>query len=376
MRVAILANDVVPGMGMPVAAPGLRAWGMAEGLRELGCEVVVIIEPGLAGSVWGRALPPPTPSGAIALRPTRIAEYVRAQSIDALVICNSNHAPALGDLGRCRLIYDFFAPKVLEMSENVARDDLEEALWQLRVRKSAALARSDAVVSNGAKKLPYVREWMERSGVPDLPLAVVNPGVPPMPPAPRRDGPLRAIATGYLQPWSRPGAWTSAVLPLLDEGILTLDLLVARHWGQRVTREETPQELSRLFEHPAVTSHQSLRFGDFRALMSGFDLSLDIFARNPERELAMVTRSVVALAGGLPVLHPPFTEVSPIIRQYGAGWLVQGDDAAEMTDVLRGIGEDEAALKSARDGAVRVSHEVFAPAVAAAPLQQLLEELL
>ncbi len=376
MRVAILANDVVPGMGMPVAAPGLRAWGMAEGLRALGCDVTLIIEPGLVGTVWDRVLPPPTPRGAITLRASRVADYVRVHAVEALVICNSNHAPALGDLGGCRLVYDFFAPKLLEMSENVAREDLDEALDHLRGRKLTALARSDAVVSNGAKKVPYVREWMRRSGVPDLPLAVVNPGIPPLPPAPQRRGPLRAIVTGYLQPWSRPGAWATAALPLLDDGVMSLDLLVARHWGQRATREELPQELIRLFEHPAVTRHGSLRLGDFRSLLSGCDLSIDVFARNPERELAMVTRSVVALAGGLPVLHPQFTEVSPVIEEYHAGWLVQGDDPVEIADVLRRLAQDRASVELAQQGAVRASHEVFDPAVAAAPFVRLLEEIL
>lgn len=375
MRVVVLSNDVVPGMGMPVAAPGLRAWGMAEGLRDLGHDVTIVVEPWLVGTVWQGRIPPPTPPGCILLRPQRLAEYVRTHEVEALVICNSNHAPALGDLGSCRLVYDFFAPKVLEMSENVARDDLEEALEKLRERKTAALARSDAVVSNGAKKVPYVRDWMARSGVPDLPLAVVNPGIPPIAPHPPEDGPLRAVVTGYLQPWSRPGAWAAAVLPLLDEGLMTLDLLVARHWGQRKTRESMPQELQRLIEHPAVVRHDALRFGDFRRLLSGCHLSIDVFTRNPERELAMVTRSVVALAGGLPVLHVPFTEVSPMIEEHDAGWLVDGGDPGEITDVLRRVAGDPDELRSAREGAVEVSRRVLAPAVAAAPLSELLEKL-
>ena len=375
MRIAILANDVVPGMGMPVAAPGLRAWGMAEGLRALGHDVTVIIEPWLVSTVWTGPVPPPTPPGCIVLRPSRIAEYVRTHGTDALVICNSNHAPAIGDLGDCRLVYDFFAPKVLEMSENVARDDLSEALGKLEERKLAAIGRSDAVVSNGAKKLPYVRDWMARAGVADNPLAVVNPGIPPVAPRPPADGPLRAIITGYLQPWSRPGAWAAAVLPLLDEGLMTLDLLVARHWGQRKTRESMPQELIRLFEHPAVIRHETLRLGDFRRLLAGCDLSIDVFTRNPERELAMVTRSVVALATGLPVLHVPFTEVSPMIEEYDAGWLVEGTDPLEITDVLRRAAADRGSVAAARKGAVAVSREVLDPAVAATPLVEVLEQV-
>ncbi len=35
-KIVLVANDVVPGMGLPVAAPGLRAYGLAEGLRHHG----------------------------------------------------------------------------------------------------------------------------------------------------------------------------------------------------------------------------------------------------------------------------------------------------------------------------------------------------
>ncbi len=109
-----------------------------------------------------------------------------------------------------------------------------------------ALARSDAVAVNGAKKFPYVREWLDRSGVPGLPTAVVNPGLPHLAPTAASDGPLQAVVSGYLQPWSRPGAWAEAALPLLDSGEMTLHLLVGEHWGQRNTVQGMPEEMRRV----------------------------------------------------------------------------------------------------------------------------------
>ena len=41
-RVIVISNDVVPGQAMPVAAPGLRAFGLASGLRQHGFDVSVI----------------------------------------------------------------------------------------------------------------------------------------------------------------------------------------------------------------------------------------------------------------------------------------------------------------------------------------------
>jgi hypothetical protein len=375
MRIAILSNDLIPGMGRPVAAPGIRVWGLALGLRELGHEVAIILDEWMISVAWRSTVPPPLPSGCTILKPRRIQEYVRTHGIQALVITNSNHAANLGDLGDCKLVYDFFAPKMLELVQNVAREDLAEATAILEQQKLAALAKSDAVVVNGAKKLDYVRDWMARSGVPDLPLAVVNPGLPPMTPEPCPTGRLQVIVSGYLQPWSHPGAWVDAVLPLIDEGAVDLHLLVGAHWGQRQTRGEMTPEMQRLADHPSVRSHRLLRLGDFRSLLARSHLSLDVFARNPERELAMVTRSVVALSCGLPVMHVPFSEVSGWIKEYDAGWLVDEDDVTSMRSILEEAAADLTTLEPKRSGALAVAREVLEPGVAAQPLERIIRDI-
>ena len=51
-KVVLVANDVVPGMGLPVAAPGLRVFGLGEGLRRHGFEVVTAVDPGGETGDW------------------------------------------------------------------------------------------------------------------------------------------------------------------------------------------------------------------------------------------------------------------------------------------------------------------------------------
>ncbi|MBS44925.1 MAG: hypothetical protein CMH83_17515 [Nocardioides sp.] len=375
MKVAVLANDVVPGMGLPVAAPGLRAWGMALGLRALGHQTTIIVDQWLTQRVWTGAVPPPVPAGTIILNPGRIAPWCRSHGIDALVICNSNHVDHLGDLGSTRLVYDFFAPKMLELAENLDRADLVDATNRLEARKLRGLARADGVVVNGAKKLDYVREWAERAGAAGRPLEVVNPGLPPVAPDPAPTERLQVIVTGYIQPWSRPGAWVDALLPLLDEGLADLHLIVGNHWAPQARDAVLSDEIERLARHPGVVQHGLLRFEDFRTLLSRCHVSIDVFARNPERELAMVTRSVVALSAGLPVMHVPFTEVSPWIEEHGAGWLVEQDDAASMEAALREAATDRDSLRARRDGAVAVAEGILEPRRAAEPLVEVLEQL-
>lgn len=374
-RVLVLSNDVVPGMGVPVAAPGLRAWGLANGLRELGHDVVVAIDRKVTRKVWRASVPPPLPPGCILLWPGVIRQYVRTHDIDVLVVTNSNHVPKLGDLGKCRLVYDFFAPKMLELAQQPHdASTAERARAVLAARKRSALARSDAVIVNGRKKLPYVRRWLEEAGVPDLPVEVVVMALPPEPPAPPSDGPLRAIISGYLQPWSRPGPVLTTLAQLLQRRVLTLDLMVSGHWGPTETVDLHP-ELAALTAHDRVVQHGLLRFGDFRCVLSRCHVSIDVFSRNPERELAMVTRTVVALSCGVPVMHVPFTEVSPLIEEYDAGWLVDPDDTASMEAALVEAANDPGALAAKRAGAIRLAREVLAPSVAVRPLSTLVERL-
>ena len=373
MRIAVLANDVIPGMGLPVAAPGLRAWGMALGLREKGHEVTVVVDQWMARWVWSRRIVPPVPHGAVVLSPGRLAAWVVAQRIDALVITNSNAIDHIGDLGRCRIVYDFFAPKMLELAENVDRVDRDDALDKLEQRKLRALGRSDLVTVNGAKKLPYVREWLDRAGVADQPCVVVNPGLPPVAPDPAPTERLQLIVSGYIQPWSRPGAWVDAVLPLLDEGLVDLNLVVGKHWAPQSREAAASEQVERLADHPRVRRHPLLGFPDFRALQSRCHLSLDVFVRNPERELAMVTRSVVALSCGLPVMHVDFTEVSPWISEHNAGWLVDEQDATGIETILRSVADDRSVLDAKRAGAVKIAETVLRPDRAVEPLDEVLE---
>jgi hypothetical protein len=365
VRIAVLANDVIPGMGLPVAAPGLRAWGLALGLRAHGHDVHVLIDRRVAGIGWGNrasTVPPGAPRGASLVAPADVTRYVRTHDIEALVVTNSNHVGTLGDLGRCHLVFDFFAPKMLELGEHADTEERAQQLAALEARKLAALGRSDLVIVNGAKKLDYVASWTARAGKPEVPTVVVNPPVPPVEPAPLDDGRVHAIVSGYIQPWSRPGAWLDGIRPYLRDGSIVLHLMLSPHWGQG-ERAELPEELRQLQRSEVAVTHRVRDFADFRAFISRCHLSIDVFERNPERELAMVTRTITTLSCGVPAVHVPFTEVSDLMRRYDAGWLVEPDDVEAMEHAF-GAALDPATLAKARAGARSLAREVLEPAAA------------
>jgi glycosyltransferase involved in cell wall biosynthesis len=373
-EVVVIANDVVPGMAGPVAAPGLRAWGIAAGLRAHGYRPLLVVDGGVARRAWRGLVPQPTPRDTLVLEPSQFGALVRSRRPEAVVMTNSNHIDSLDEIGDVPLIYDFFAPKVLELAQHADSEQRAREVAAVESRKLRGLAACRAVIVNGAKKLPYVRGWLERAGNPSAPTAVVNMPLSRTSPEAPDHGPLHVIVSGYIQPWSQPGPWAEAVLPLLREGKVVLHLLIANHWGGNGALRELPDMFRSLASVPGVRRHGLMEFRDFRKLLSRCHVNLDVFARNPERELAFVTRSAVALSCGVPVVHVPFTEVSELVREHDAGWLVEDQDVDGIHAVLRDAADRPELLHQKRAGAAAVAARLE-PREAVAPLADLLEDL-
>jgi hypothetical protein len=374
-EVIVVSNDVVPWMALPVAAPGLRAWGLAAGLRSFGHSAVLAVDATVVERAWSRGVPPARQRDVVVAAPAQIGDLVRTRRPRAVIITNSNLFDALGDLGDTQIIFDFFAPKVLELEQQQRWEGKADALEALTARKLRALKASSAVIINGAKKREYVDRWLARAGCADTPTAVVNLPVTPCPAVSRpANGPLHAVIAGYIQPWSHPGEWAEAIVPFIEGGSLVLHLLVGNHWGRRSAQRALPATFGRLASMPGVRSHGVMEYGDFRRFLAGCHLSIDLFSRNPERELAFVTRTAVSLACGLPAIHVPFTEVSELIRGADAGWLVESTDLDGLTAALTEATTDASAFERKRAGARSVATELDPPR-ATASLHELLGAL-
>ena len=380
-KVFILSNDVVPSLGMPVAAPGLRAFGLAEGLRANGVKVKTLVTRGFIDRQWlrfGRSVPHPTAPHAEVVSARRLARYLETNAPAVAVLINSNQVDHLRPIRGVRYVLDFFAPKMLETlyqhGEGYPRDELAA----LRRRKIQAIELADAFIVNGKKKLPYFLAWMLQADrdVRTLPVEVVNMCAPVSfsgEAGPAGSG-VRFAVAGYLQSWSTLGSWVKVVERQLERPGMRLDLLLPWHWGGAAERShESRADLDRLERNGSVTTHGPMTYSEFQAFLSKIDVSIDLFQHNLEREYAMVTRSVISLACGVPVIHPPFTEVSPMIAEYDAGWLIDPPDTKALEDVIGGILDDPDLVRRKKENARALASEVLDPAVAVKPLLRIME---
>lgn len=378
MSILVIANDVIPGFGVPVAAPGIRAAGLAAGLRSHGFDVEVSVPETIIKIVSDPVAPVIPPPGATVVDPTDLHEFIVANSFETVVFTNANMAPHLHPVQGTQFVFDMFAPKILELlsSGRTDRDWARDAR-----RKERALALADHVWVNGHRKLGYALGWLLRPSVDrirteELGLTRLIEGDPmkhvsvvEMPvPLPRdvsvrspqaAAGVLRVGVAGYVQRWSAldqiPAAYTAAV----DTGH-ELHVLQPEHWGGSAPDAAPPAD------PPGVHRHLGpLGYRDFAAWIQSMDVMVDVFAQSAERHMAMITRSAVALRFGVPIMHGVDSEISDLVREYDAGWVINTNDTAAW-QVAYSECADPDILARKQAGARRASEDRFAPEAALA----------
>jgi hypothetical protein len=379
-RVIFVANDIVPGCGLPVAAPGLRVHGLAAGLAARGHPVTTVIARGPLDRQWKAPVPAPMPPDTLALHGAQLADYLRAQAPAVVVLTNANQVDRLPEEDGNRYVLDFFAPKLLELVYEGGADGAYPVaeLREHRERKLRGIARADGFIVNGRKKLPYFLAWIMQTDrdVRTVPFEHVGMCLPAGFTGPASEpgrGPTRFAIAGYLQGWSVPGPWLRGLRPHLEAGTCTVDAMLPEHWGG-ASGFANP-ELQALVETGAVSLHASMTFAEFRRFLDARDVVLDLFERTRERELAVVTRTIVALCGGKPVVHPPFTEVSPLIEEFSAGWLVDPGDEQAVARTLAEIVGNPGAVAARAEGARALWAAQLDPAVAVRGLERVIEQI-
>lgn len=382
MRIVLLSNDVIPGFGVPVAAPGLRAAGLAEGLRGHGHHVTVIVPEDLLHQLF-EVTPPAPPSGTRVVSPLNFMDVIDEIAPSVVVFINSNLTPHLQPRDGIHYVYDLFAPKVLELqaSHSASPADVEQQILQLSQVKARALGLASSLWVNGSRKVDYAAEWLDRDDVArhrdefgtgpiDIDAITVVDMAVPLPdgidiaPASRHDSPeleptasRRLGIAGYAQLWSTLDDVHPGHQRLVDAGH-ELHALLPGHWGGN------PDSVPVCALPESTVRHQGpLTFAEFSKWVQTMDAMVDVFAPTAERRFAMITRSAVALRLGIPLIHAVDSEISDIVIEHDAGWVLDPDDPDHWHAVISELADPERlAAKSA--GARDASLRRFAPVAA------------
>ncbi len=375
--VFILSNDVVPDMGMAVGAPGLRSRGLALGLRHAGFDVTEIVPDGPVSRRWQGEVPPPRPPGVVTLAGSELAGFLVERAPAVVIVINSNQIDLVPDRHDLGLIVDLFAPRILEVACQSEHYPAAE-IAAMRSRDITAMNRGDSFIVNGPRKIPFYLAWLLQT---DRNPQTVRMDVVPMPIAqnfddsdsitidsePEVSSSVRVVSAGYLQGWSRPGPWYRIVADVVDRHGAEFHVAVVPRTVDGDGLDGSIDDLNH-FDHPAVVAHDGMLYDDYRRFMRTKNVAIDLFEHTIERPYAMVTRTVGAIASGLPVIHVPWTETAAYIADYDAGWLVDPQDSTHLREVLDEALGDHQLRREKAVNARRLWSDVFEPVVATAPL--------
>ncbi len=359
-RILLVANDVVLDATAPMSGGALRAWGVAEGLRSAGFEVVLSMpQPGvthLATQAWDRV---PPASQAIAWNWQNQDEIVQRVAADVVVYSPNPVHLALRQKPEAPLVLDLHGPVMLEDYYIHGRaGEVEFDAWRKKLRWG------DFFLTPGHKQKRFFWSWFQSAGV-DLEDGRILQVMPVSlgPHLPQR--PVRAahdpvfVFGGGLFPWTDPGAALAAVVDQIDrQGRGQLWAFTDHH--RLAAAEARFAEVSRkLLSSSRVRFPGFLPRGELLATYATADVAVDLMQWNAERELAFTTRTVEYLWCGLPVIYNDYSELSPLIQRYQAGWCIDPADPRAMAAVLDTIFAEPELVAQYGRNAQRLVREQF-----------------
>ncbi|MFN8536631.1 MAG: glycosyltransferase family 4 protein [Thermomicrobiales bacterium] len=372
-RILVLAGEIVPHPGLPTVGGGLRGWTLARGLEAAGFDIALAFPREPLDAIRD-TLDPAIYEAALA----HTFDYADPQDAiercqpDAVVCCSWLLAAQLGSCP-VPLAVDVAGPVLLEFlyqGIDKARD--------LAPKKPRGLALADFVTCAGERQRAYFYAWLALAGfTPDdlatrvatLPISAAPPGdtTPTFPANPEPT----IIFAGIALPWQDPVAPLRATIAALEQaGQGQLDIYLNEHLVHSRGTTWLSWLRDQAASHPRVVLHHSnLRpYAELLDIYRRADLAFDLFAPNPERELAFNTRTVDYLACGLPPLYGDYAELAAPIRDYDAGIVADPTDEPAVTAAVTRALTDPTWLAAKRSGALRLAAERLAWDRTIAPL--------
>jgi GT2 family glycosyltransferase len=354
-RVLVISSDILPFPGLPTVGSGLRAWGLGQGLRSRGHEVLFSMP---KAALAGRERFVPPECAALSWETFSMEAVVHQAAPDVVVVCNW---PLLALLPAGRMsvpiVLDQHGPHLLERQFQGVGTDAENTLHKLD-----ALSKADFFTCAGDKQLEYFRPWLERAGwtkqeqeefVRAMPVSLA-PELPEREPS----GELIFVYGGVFLPWQDPTPTLTMLVETLDErGRGTLHFFGGRHPVYPVNPGMFEELSLHIQKSPrvvlgGVVSHDQL-IDQYRRS----NVAVDVMQNNDERKLAFTTRTVEYLWCGLPVIYHDYAELSDLIREYDAGWTVNPQDRQAIAAVFEEIFEHPERVAAKSRNAQRLVRE-------------------
>lgn len=352
MRIHVFTSDVLPLPNLPTSGGGLRCWQLIKGLEERGHEVTYSMSIfTFLGKKYAGSIPQGEKDKAWTFH-NQYALLKRFQPDVAIWGSPTIYFLPEGFKPTCACIADLNGP--LNLEQYLYWGDMHGTLKQRSEMLCANLEKFDYFITVSERQRYYWMAYLFASGIPhdEIRMDIVPFGIDP-PDIPREiPDELTLVSGGGFHPWQDPS------LPLLTAGRVLdgmgrgrLEFYGGYHEGECRPRDKERYDrlLGELGGMSSVRLHGFMSYDELSARYAKASAALDLIKKNHERELAYTTRTIQFLALGIPVIYNDYATLSDPIREHGAGWCVDPDDADALAALVRRLADspDEIREKSA-----------------------------
>ncbi len=348
-HILVVTTEPLPVPGGLTTGAGLRAWGLAEGLRSRGFPVTIATP--LEGDQAREQSVNPTDDRVRYFNRPELGALVEQENPDVVVMQHWGLVYTLPPLS-CPLVIDLAGPHLLERLYWGNKDTEAD-----REEKLAALRRADFIVCSGYYQRHYFYPFLAMAGfdlrtadVPVIPFSVSPEPVTGEPPA---VADTTFIYGGAFLAWQNP---EKPIRWLLDEMDKAGKGRLLFYGGSHPNFDASAGRFVDLYRflqgHPRVETRGWKPFSELQHdYATQGHVALDLMERNPERELAYTTRTMVYLQCGLPVIYNNYSDISHLISDNQCGWCLDPSDEAGFRNLARSILQDPAVALSKRPAA-------------------------
>lgn len=353
-NVVIISDDILPKSNISARAAGIRAWGIGQGLKAHGLDVIYAVR-----TRWwpsDEPLPAAEKNEIYWNSKSELNNILRNVQSHALVNCS--FPSILPSLANDRvIIQDSNGPRLFE-----AIFRRPELSLKLAWAEASSYVSSDYFICTSQGQRNYFYPFLLLSGF-DLSdtsrILVVRLGYDGSPIA-RHPEPKRLFFGGRLLPWTDPRfGWSVAGSEVAKWG----GLLVMVTSVDREDRATQPlvSSLDEMRKLACCVIKENISHQEYRTELARCVAVMDVMAYNPERALAVPTRTVEYLWAGIPPIIPNYGELGQLVSEFGAGWVLTADNEDQIRRAVREALNDNELVCQKSEAAQRLHTELFSP---------------
>lgn len=332
-KILLLTTEPLPYQGMETTGAGLRAWGLAEGLKSKGFKVHAAMP---FQSIPQNREDLKEKLSDFCFYRHKLNEYIKKHSPDVIVLQHWGMFRDLGEIN-CPLAIDLAGPHLLER-RFWGSNDFEGDLYE----KLSALRAADFLVCSGEYQRLYFLPYLMSAGwdINENSLPVIPFSISPTPCFTSNENIEKDtfVFSGRFLPWQspeKPIRWLLDVFTELNKGKLII--YGGIHPFGDVSEGKFIPLLKELQNNPRVIFKGTLPFFELLSEISKISIALDLLPKNPERELAFTSRTMMYFWANTPVIYNDYSEISQLIEKYNIGWTLNSDDEQAFKKLIQSI---------------------------------------